>query len=64
MIQTSVLKYEGDGAVLTDRTAIMERIQGFMAEPLRIRARARAALDALHSQADVDASRTAAIGYC
>jgi dienelactone hydrolase len=58
------LDFHGDGVVLTDRTEMMQRLQGFMAEPLRIRARAQAALAALRAQADVDAARTAAIGYC
>lgn len=34
---TLALDFHGDGAVLTDRTEMMQRIQGFMTEPLRIR---------------------------
>jgi dienelactone hydrolase len=58
------LDFHGEGTVLTDRAEMMKRLQDFMAEPLRIRARAGAALAALQTQADVEASRIAAIGYC
>jgi dienelactone hydrolase len=58
------LDFHGEGAVLSDRVEMMKRMQAFMAEPLRIRARAEAALAALRTEADVDAARIAAIGYC
>jgi dienelactone hydrolase len=58
------LDFHGEGLVLTDRERMMASVQSFMAEPLRIRARADAALAALRSQSNVDASRMAAIGYC
>ena len=58
------LDFHGEGAVLTDRAEMMKRIQAFMAEPIRIRARADAALAALRTQAGVDTARIAAIGYC
>jgi dienelactone hydrolase len=58
------LDFHGEGFVFTERERMMMNLQSFMAEPLRIRARAAAALAALKSQSSVDASRTAAIGYC
>jgi dienelactone hydrolase len=58
------IDFHGGGAVLSNRAEMMQRIQAFMAEPLRIRARAEAALAALRAEADVDAARCAAIGYC
>jgi dienelactone hydrolase len=56
--------FHGDGFVFTDREQMMSRVQAFMAEPLRIRARAEAALAALRSHNGVDAARMAAVGYC
>ncbi len=58
------LDFHGGGFVYTDRERMMANVQSFMAEPLRIRARAEAALAALASQSSVDGSRLAAIGYC
>ena len=58
------LDFHGEGFVFTDRERMMQSLQTFMAEPLRIRARAEAALAALRSQGSVDAARVAAIGYC
>jgi dienelactone hydrolase len=58
------LDFNGEGFVFTDRERMMASLQSFMAEPLRIRARAEAALAALKSQSNVDATRMAAIGYC
>jgi dienelactone hydrolase len=58
------LDFNGEGYVFTDRDRMMASVQAFMAEPLRVRARAEAALAALRSQSGVDASRMAAIGYC
>jgi dienelactone hydrolase len=58
------LDFHGEGFVFTDRERMMASLHAFMAEPLRIRARAEAALAALRSQNGVDASRMAAIGYC
>jgi dienelactone hydrolase len=58
------LDFHGEGAVITDREGMMTRLQTFMDEPLRIRARAEAALAALRAQHGVDPARIAAIGYC
>jgi dienelactone hydrolase len=58
------LDFHGEGFVFTDRERLMASLQEFMAEPLRIRTRAQAALAALRSHSGVDASRMAAIGYC
>jgi dienelactone hydrolase len=58
------LDFHGEGFVFTDRERMTANLQAFMAEPLRIRARAEAALAALKSQSSVDATRVAAIGYC
>jgi dienelactone hydrolase len=58
------LDFHGDGSVFTDRERMMSRLQTFMEEPLRIRARAEAALQALRSHNGVDAARVAAVGYC
>lgn len=58
------LDFHGEGFVFADRERMMANLQSFMAEPLRIRARAEAALAALKLQSNVDATRMAAIGYC
>ncbi|HEY0646546.1 dienelactone hydrolase family protein [Phenylobacterium sp.] len=56
--------YQGGGQVVTDRDEMMRRFQWFMADPSHIRARMRAALEALKAQPRVDAGRLAALGYC
>jgi dienelactone hydrolase len=58
------LDYHGGGAVLADMQEMMARINGFLADPLRIRARLQAALQMLLAQPEVDGSRLGAIGYC
>ncbi|THD59716.1 dienelactone hydrolase family protein [Phenylobacterium sp.] len=58
------MDYYGDGKPLTDRNAIMPKIEAFMAEPSAIRARAAEALAVLARQPQCDPSRLAAIGYC
>ena len=58
------MDYYGDGKPLTDRAAIMPRIEAFLAEPTTIRARAAAALKVLAAQPQTDPDRLAAIGYC
>jgi dienelactone hydrolase len=54
----------GNGEVITSRETVMARLQEFMRDPLRTRARAQAALAALCAQPRVDGARVAAIGYC
>jgi dienelactone hydrolase len=58
------LDYHGGGVVLADMQEMMSRINGFLADPLRIRARLHAALQMLLAQPEVDGSRLGAIGYC
>jgi len=58
------LDYHGGGRWFSDRDAMFARLGALAAEPLRRRAIARAALDALLAEPRVDASRIAAIGYC
>jgi dienelactone hydrolase len=58
------LDFHGEGAVITDRDEMMKRLQVFMADPLRTRARAQAALTALREQPRIDGARLAVIGYC
>jgi dienelactone hydrolase len=54
----------GDSAMIEDIGAVMELIGPLRENPQRTRARARAALEALAAQPEVDPSRVAAIGYC
>jgi dienelactone hydrolase len=58
------MDYYGDGKPLSDRNAVMPRINAFMAEPSTIRARAAGALAVLAGQPECDPARLAAIGYC
>jgi dienelactone hydrolase len=58
------LDFHGNGEVITDRGTIPARLQPFMADPLRTRARAQAALSALRGHPRIDAARIAVIGYC
>jgi dienelactone hydrolase len=58
------LDFHGEGFVFADRERMTSNVRTFMAEPLRIRARAEAALAALRSLSGVDAARIAAVGYC
>lgn len=58
------LDFHGGGEVLGANDDMMARLQPFMVDPLRTRARAEAALHALAAQPEVDGSRIAAIGYC
>jgi dienelactone hydrolase len=44
--------------------AMTQAVQGFLAEPERLRRRTAAALDTLMAHAGTEAHRTAAIGYC
>ncbi len=54
----------GDGALLEDMNALMEKIGALRQDPFKTRARAQGALDALLSRPEVDPERIAAIGYC
>ena len=54
----------GSGELIHNREDMMARLGPFFADPLRIRARAEAALAALIAQPNVDGNRAAAIGYC
>lgn len=58
------LDFHGGGEIITDRKQIPARLQPFMTDPLRTRARAQAALSALRAQPRVDGTRLAVIGYC
>lgn len=54
----------GEGRVFGDLGEVMPLIEALRADPLRTRARASAALNALRGRAEVDASKIAAIGFC
>ncbi|QUD89932.1 dienelactone hydrolase family protein [Phenylobacterium montanum] len=57
------MDYYGDGAALS-MEEVMPRLGVFMADPLKIRARAAKALSVLASQPQTDPDRLAAIGFC
>ena len=54
----------GEGAMYNDMAQLGPVIQSLYDDRSEWRSRARAALDALRAQPDVDASRVAAMGYC
>jgi len=54
----------GGGVVYTDTASLGPNIRTLYADRAEWRSRARAALDALVAQPQVDASKTAAIGFC
>jgi len=58
------MDYYGDGLPLSNRNAIIPKIEAFMADPSTIRARAAEALAVLARQPQCDPGRLAAIGYC
>jgi dienelactone hydrolase len=54
----------GEGKLFTDLGEVMPLIGALRAAPEHIRARAKAALDALVARPEVDAAKVAAIGFC
>jgi dienelactone hydrolase len=54
----------GDGREFTDLQEAIKVAGALMADPAKLRARARAGLDKLAALPQVDAGRLAAIGYC
>jgi dienelactone hydrolase len=54
----------GEAALFTDMAGLAPAIKALYTDRSEWRSRARAALDALTAQPNVDASRTAAIGFC
>lgn len=54
----------GDGAVINDMAVLGPAMQALFTDRAEWRSRARAALDALVAQPQVDAGKTAAIGFC
>jgi dienelactone hydrolase len=58
------LDFHGEGEVIRDREQMTERLKSFMADPMRTRSRAQAALSTVRVQPGVDGTRVAAIGYC
>jgi len=57
------MDYHGGGKAL-DQGPMMERLEAFRIDPLRIRAIAAKALEVLKAQSEMDASKLAATGYC
>ena len=58
------LDYHGVGRVFDDPEQMMAQLEWLGANPDQIRARARAGLDVLLAEPEVDASRVATVGYC
>jgi dienelactone hydrolase len=54
----------GEGRVFNDLEEVMALVEPLRADPLRTRARAVAALNALKERSEVDSARIAAIGFC
>jgi dienelactone hydrolase len=54
----------GEGAVYSDMATLGPKMQALYADRAEWRSRARAALNALVAQPQVDSGRTAAIGFC
>lgn len=54
----------GDGRLVDDLPEALALVQPLFDDPLRTRARAAAAMQALASRPEVDAARMAAIGFC
>ncbi|ORW85284.1 dienelactone hydrolase [Mycobacterium sp. IEC1808] len=58
------LDYQGGGVSMTDRTAMMARLDDLWHDPERTRALAREGLTVLLDQPRTDPKKVAAIGYC
>jgi dienelactone hydrolase len=58
------LDYQGGGKSVTDREAMMARLDALWHDPERTRGLARAGLDILLAQPHADSTQVAAIGYC
>jgi dienelactone hydrolase len=58
------LDYHGGGQPLAERDEINARLTALVDDPDRARRLARAALDLLVAQPEVDAAKVAAVGYC
>jgi dienelactone hydrolase len=58
------LDYQGGGESVTDRAAMMARLEELWYDSERTRGLARAGLDVLLAQPRADTTRIAAIGYC
>jgi dienelactone hydrolase len=56
--------YVGNGEVLSEMAEMMTRLQGLRSDLDQTRALARAGLDVLLAQPEVDPARVAATGYC
>ncbi len=59
-----VCDLHGGGALIEDFPKVMELVHPLRESPLRARARAAGALEALGRQPGIDAGRIAAIGFC
>jgi dienelactone hydrolase len=58
------LDYQGGGVTMTDRDAMMTRLDELWHDPQRTRELARAGLSVLLDEPRVDSTKVAAIGYC
>jgi dienelactone hydrolase len=58
------LDYQGGGVSMTDREAMMARLDELWHDPERTRGLARAGLNVLLDQPGTDPTKVAAIGYC
>lgn len=59
-----VVDFHGNGEIIDDMNDMLKRLEQFTVDPLRIRARLTAALDAACAQTESDPSRVAVLGYC